>query len=377
MKRSVICIALFLGVALPSACSKSSSSTPPSSTPGPTTPTPPAPSTFSITGTVTDQQSGRGIASALVVVADGADANKAAVTNSGGTYTLTGLQPGSITLNVTAAGYSSLSQRVALQANSTQSFTLQAEKRTVSGTVIDATSHGILPNILIVVFNGPTTGQSTRTDAQGRFTLTDVSSLTTALQASATSYITSTVSVPTGGDAQITVILTRTSGSPPGPVPVPPPTTPTPPPGGVVIAFGSGSGTLSSYSEGGFTVTPVAQSWFFAGYGRPGPSLQFSVGANSSLDGEVRITSGGARFQFQSVDVYSSVTPIPWVFTGLLGSTTVFAVTGRQGNTFGNFVTVNSGQSSASIDTLLIRLTNTTNSAGGNPMGIDNVILTR
>lgn len=356
---------------------KNNSVIPTSPSPTPAPAPAPAPSTFSIAGAVTDQQSGRGIAAALVVVMDGPDANKAALTNSSGTYTLTDLQPGTITLSATAAGYSSLAQRVTVQGNMSQSFTLQSAKRTISGTVTDATSRGVLPNILIAVVDGPSAGQSTRSDAQGRYALVDVSSQTTGLQASATSYLTSNWSVPTGGDAQVNIVMTRTTGPSPVPVPAPPPHNPTPPANGVVITFDSGSGGLTTYTENGFTVTPSAQSWFFSGYGVPGPSLQFLVGANSSIDGEVRITAGGTRFQFQSVDVYSSVTPIPYVFTGLLGSTTVYSVAGRQGNTFGRFATVASGQSGTSIDTLLIRLTNTTNSAGGNPMGIDNVIVTR
>ena len=374
-RLAVCCLGLGIAVALCSGCSNiPSSSTSGTSTAPPTAPSPPAPATFSVTGRVTDQQTGGGIAAAVIVVGDGADANKAAVTDSGGSYTLTGLQAGTITLNVTASGYASASQRVAVQANTTQSFVLQSAKRMITGTVIDATSHGILPNILIVVFDGPSKGQSTRTDAQGRFMLTEVSSQSTTLEVSATSYITARAGVPTGGDVQTTIILQRTTGPSPGPVPLPPPTNPTPPANGTAITFDGASGTLTSYTESGYTVTPVMQSWFFAAYGRPGPSLQFTGPSNALVDGEVRITAGGARFQFQSVDVYSSVTTIPYVFTGLLGSTTVYSVSGRQGNTFGSFATVASGQSATAIDTLLIRLTNSSNL---NPMGIDNLIVTR
>jgi hypothetical protein len=96
-----------------------------------------------------------------------------------------------------------------------------------------------------------------------------------------------------------------------------------------------------------------------------------------TTDGEIRITAGGSRFQFKSVDVYSSTTPIPYTFTGMLGSATVFALSGRQGNTFGNFATVASGRPDASIDTLLIRLSNAAAPCCGNPMGVDNIVLTR
>ncbi len=89
------------------------------------------------------------------------------------------------------------------------------------------------------------------------------------------------------------------------------------------------------------------------------------------------IAAGGTRFQFTSVDVYSSTTPIPYAFTGFAGSTKVFAVSGQQGNTFGKFVTVSSGQTRASIDTLLIRLTNPAAPCCSNPMGLDNIVIKR
>src|SRR5262249_42200850 len=79
----------------------------------------------------------------------------------------------------------------------------------------------------------------------------------------ATSYFTVIHSVPTGGDAQVNIIMQRTTGPAPGPVPIPPPTNPTPPPNGAVITFGSGSGTLTTYSEAGYTGTATTPSWLF------------------------------------------------------------------------------------------------------------------
>src|SRR5882672_10134045 len=112
----------------------------------PTAPSPAPPATYALTGSVSDQQTGRAIASALVHVMDGVDANKAAVTDSNGTYALTGLHAGEFNLNVTASGYSVLAQKVAVQADTRLSFALQAARRTISGTVTDATSRGVLPN---------------------------------------------------------------------------------------------------------------------------------------------------------------------------------------------------------------------------------------
>jgi hypothetical protein len=148
-------------------------------------------------------------------------------------------------------------------------------------------------------------------------------------------------------------------------------------PSSVVLAFNGGSGSLTSFTESGFTVAATSASWFFSNYGAPGPALQFSTAAGVATEGEVKITAGGARFQFTSVDIYSSTTRIPYMFTGFAGSAAVFNVSGVQGHTFGSFAKVPSGRANISIDTLLIHLTNSAAVCCSNPMGIDNVAITR
>ena len=340
----------------------------------PTNPSTPVAQTFTLSGRITDQQSGRAIGGALVQILDGPDVNKAAISDANGNYTLSGLTVATFTVQASAKGYGTSTQRIDLRVDSTLGLALQISTRTISGTVTDATSRGILPNILIVAFNGPSAGMSTRSDASGNYTLSGVSSDTTAIQASATSYLTSTWSVPIGGDARVNIVMTRTVGTPTPPLPTPTPE-PTPSPGSVIIRFTGASGAVASYSESGFSIATTAADWFASSYGKPGPSIQFSTPAGVSTDGEVRITAGGATFQFQSVDLYSSTTPIPYVFTGIAKSATVYVVSGRQGNTFGNFATIASGQSSTPIDTLLIRLTNAAAVCCANPMGLDNIVV--
>jgi carboxypeptidase family protein len=359
------------------ACGSSSSSAPPAPTTAPT-PTPtPAPTLYKVTGTVTDAQTGRGIASAVVQVVDGADANKAAVTASDGAFSLTGLTPADITLRVTATGYGVLNRAISLKADGRLDAVLQKSLRTITGTVTDATSGGVLPKVTVGM-GGATPGPpTTLTDASGNYTLTGVTSDASSLTAAATSYLNATWSLPAGGDTVQNFVMVRVA-SPPGPTPLPTPApTPGNPAGSTVISFSQLSAL--PYSESGFTVVSTLAAWFASGYGRPGPSLQFSAPVNSTVEGEVKITAGGSMFRFSSVDVYSSITQIPYVLTGIAGSSTVFAVTGRQGNTFGNFVTVANPQSSVAIDTLLIRLTDTVPNicCGGNPMGIDNVVVVR
>jgi hypothetical protein len=131
--------------------------------------------------------------------------------------------------------------------------------------------------------------------------------------------------------------------------------------------------SLSSYSESGVTVLATAGGWQArTGFGNPSPSVLLYGSAGGTATGQVRVTAGGSAFRFSSVDLYSSTTPIPYVFTGLTGSTEVFSVSGTVPNTFGNFATVANPSAGDLIDTLVIELSN---GMGQNPMGLDNVRL--
>jgi hypothetical protein len=133
-----------------------------------------------------------------------------------------------------------------------------------------------------------------------------------------------------------------------------------------------------TYSEAGYVVSRSAGNWMsLTTYGNPAPFIQFTTEANTTTTGEVTISSGGGFFSFESIDLYSSVTQVPYEIVGLRGRDTVLSVTGTLGNTFGNFRTVTSDRPGTFVDTLFIRLTNTTGGAGPNPMGFDNLVLSR
>jgi hypothetical protein len=139
----------------------------------------------------------------------------------------------------------------------------------------------------------------------------------------------------------------------------------------VMIAFDSfaGGSPLTTYAESGFTVTATEGNW------TSGPAITFNAPSTAALVGQVQVAeSAGAPFHFKSVDLYSSVTPIPYTITGLRNLTPVFTMTGTVPNTFGNFKTVVNPQATELIDTLVIRLTNI---ALVNPMGLDNISLSR
>jgi len=127
-----------------------------------------------------------------------------------------------------------------------------------------------------------------------------------------------------------------------------------------------------SYDESGFTVLPTLGSWEVLGYGRPAPSIIFRhLTMDPATTGEVQITAAPA-FRFHSVDLYSSVTQIPYTISGFLNSSLVYTLSNTLPGTFGNFVTVQNPNEAHIIDTLLIRLTNP---ALSNPMGLDNIVV--
>ena len=127
----------------------------------------------------------------------------------------------------------------------------------------------------------------------------------------------------------------------------------------------------------GFAVTATTSNWtVVTSFGHPPPFIQFQSSPGIPATGEIFVAAGGAQFGFQSVDFYSSTTPIPYVITGILNSTAVFTIQGTQGNTFGNFATISNPQPATRVDTLVIRLTNPATCCS-NPMGLDNIRLQR
>ena len=131
-----------------------------------------------------------------------------------------------------------------------------------------------------------------------------------------------------------------------------------------------------SHLEAGFLVEPVSGPWTIGNYGRPAPFIRFvRLASDPLMTGAIRVTAGGNMFRFTSVDLYSSITPIPYVFTGMREGVTVFTVTGTVPNTFGNLATVPSAFPLELIDTLLISVSNPVTPCCGNPVGLDNIVL--
>src|SRR5262249_20068111 len=80
---------------------------------------------------------------------------------------------------------------------------------TLSGTVTDGFSGGILPNVTVTVVDGPDAGASVRTDAAGRYAIAGIPAGTVTISVSSTSYQTTTTTVTLSGDTRFDVVLTR------------------------------------------------------------------------------------------------------------------------------------------------------------------------
>jgi hypothetical protein len=147
--------------------------------------------------------------------------------------------------------------------------------------------------------------------------------------------------------------------------------------GGTTIDFnglsGSDGSPFTSYAESGFMVARLSGSWLVGkNYGNPPPYILFR---NPPTTASVAVTGAGAPFSFRSIDLYSSTTPIPFTFTGLLNGNTVFRVSGTVPNTFGNFATVSNPHETDRIDTLQVTLSNPSNPNFPNPVGLDNIVV--
>jgi hypothetical protein len=146
---------------------------------------------------------------------------------------------------------------------------------------------------------------------------------------------------------------------------------------------GPANAGISSHAEAGFTVQFRSGTWeVWTVYGNPAPFPTFRAPGGTSGLGQVQVTAGGAPFTFRSVDLYSSVTPIPYVIIGTRAGTKTFELgdtlpaAGVVGNTFGAFRTV-TAPTVGLVDTLTVMLTNPAPPCCDNPMGLDNIVLGR
>jgi len=87
----------------------------------------PAPALATITGTAAEQGAGA-LGGATIEIRDGPDARKWTTTDATGTFTLPGLQPGSVTVRASKSGYSDTDQRISLVAGGVVALTFTIPK---------------------------------------------------------------------------------------------------------------------------------------------------------------------------------------------------------------------------------------------------------
>jgi len=80
---------------------------------------------------------------------------------------------------------------------------------TLTGTLTDGTSHGILPNITVQIVSGTNAGKSAVTDSGGNYTMSGLSAGTFTLSVSAASYQTTTQQVTLSANARVDLVLQR------------------------------------------------------------------------------------------------------------------------------------------------------------------------
>ena len=135
---------------------------------------------------------------------------------------------------------------------------------------------------------------------------------------------------------------------------------------------------FTGHTESGFDVSAVSAQWMaLTTYGNPQPFVEFSGPAGVTTTGELRITAGGAPFWFKSIDLYSSTTKIPYVIEGFLNSDQIYASVDVIGNTFGAFARRSNPNADMAVQEIRIRLSNPSAPCCSNPMGVDNIVVSR
>ena len=129
----------------------------------PTTPSSPlAPTTFTVSGQVTDSATRMGISDASVSITDGPDAGKWAVTDAAGNYRLAELQEAELIVMAPAPHYVSQSKTVLLTSNHTLSFALVRTESPPHPAALAPSALSTTGTAIEKVFSGPERSQRCR-----------------------------------------------------------------------------------------------------------------------------------------------------------------------------------------------------------------------
>jgi hypothetical protein len=230
---------------------------------------------------------------------------------------------------------------------------------TVTGTVMDPFRGPVLGAVVAVVDPAPNPNaqKTATTNFAGRYTISGLAFSGFSLSANAPGFIGSS-----RGVSLTTETATTTADFVLSPLP-----------GISFDGLKTDGSAFRTYTEGRFTVSSTVGDWMVkTTYGRPAPFIEFFSPSGPATSAEVQVTANGSTFRFSSVDLYSSITSIPFEISGFRSGTLAFRLSGTQGNTFGNFATISNHDPDAPIDTLFVRLSNPA-ACCPNPVGLDNI----
>jgi Carboxypeptidase regulatory-like domain/Protein of unknown function (DUF3761) len=199
LKRVLLSLLLFGAVA----CGSGSSTTPSPS------PTPSTPTTFSLTGQVTDSTTAAPVSGVTVAVADGPNVGKSTTTDASGNYSLAGLQQSGFTVTASAANYVTQSKGVTLTSSQTLAFQLVRSAFKLSGTVRDQAG-ATLADASVGVTDGANAGKSTTSDTSGRYTLSNLSPGSFTVKASKSGYDSAQAVLSVTADTAKDFVLSKT-----------------------------------------------------------------------------------------------------------------------------------------------------------------------
>ena len=193
------------------------------------------------------------------------DNTRALTVNSTGFLTAQG--NGSATITTTCQSVVGRgSMTVALKPAAPSTFTL-------SGTITDGSSHGILPNIAVQIADGPNAGRATKTDGAGNYVLANLAPSVFSVTVSAIRYSTTTQAVTLAGDSRLDVVLPRNDAFP---------------------VDGTYNYTLVVHSPAWCLTHASVEA---GGCSPPGPSADW-VNSDLSLDGQLAVDGDGANLRF-------------------------------------------------------------------------------
>ena len=153
-----------------------------------------------------------------------------------------------------------------------------------------------------------------------------------------------------------------------------------PPSGTTTIAFSSitaDGAAVTIYAENGYSLSTSGDWQGKTTFGNPPPFIEFVTPAATMKVAMVQVFANTHEpFTFRSVDVYSSITTVSYVISGVRDFSVVFMISDTLPNTFGSFRTVLSTHPNDPVDTLTIQLTNPVTCCP-NTIGIDNIVVSR